>query len=81
MFRQFYRYCSLVLARAHDSLHLVADLKEAPASDTANDDKAEKLFLMQPLGIHKPSEIMATILEVCLRRKEKITLFARLFLR
>ncbi len=71
---QFDRYCHLVLALPHESLRLVADLVEAPPTKTPYDDikqrlvalhqlsdfqKAEKLFLMQPLGSRKPSEMMA----------------------
>jgi hypothetical protein len=42
--------------------------------------KAEKLFLMQPLGSRKPSEMMAAMLEFCPRGEEKTNLFACLFL-
>jgi hypothetical protein len=43
--------------------------------------KAKKLFLMQPLGSRKPSEMMATMLEFCPRREERTNLFACLFLK
>jgi hypothetical protein len=33
--------------------------------------KAEKLFLMQLLGNRKPSQMMAAMLEVCLKGEEK----------
>jgi hypothetical protein len=67
---QFDRYCHLVSALPHESLRLVANLVEAPPTETPYDDikqrlvalhqlsdfqKAEKLFLMQPLGSRKPS--------------------------
>jgi hypothetical protein len=92
---QFDRYCHVVSALPHDSLRLVADLVEAPPTETIYDDikqrlvashqlsdfqKAEKLFLMQSLGGRKPSEMMAAMLEVCPRGEEKTNLFACLFL-
>jgi hypothetical protein len=92
---QFDRYCHVVSALPHESLRLVADQVEAPPSETAFDDikqrlvashqlsdfqKAEKLFLMQPLGSRKPSEMMAAMLEFCPRGEEKTNLFACLFL-
>jgi hypothetical protein len=76
-------------------LRLVADIVEAPATETIYDDiqqrlvashqlsdfqKAEKLFLMQSLGGRKPSEMMAAMLEVCPRGEEKTNRFACLFL-
>jgi hypothetical protein len=75
---QFDQYCHVVAALPHDSLLLVADLVEVPPTASAYDDikqrlvashqlsdfqKAEKLFLMQPLGSRKPSEMMAAMLE------------------
>jgi hypothetical protein len=42
--------------------------------------KAEKLFLMPPLGSRKPSEMMAAMLETCPRGEEKTNLFACIFL-
>jgi hypothetical protein len=92
---QFDRYCHVVAALPHDSLRLVADLVEVPPTASAYDDikqrlvashqlsdfqKAEKLFLMQPLGSRKPSEMMAAMLEFCPRGEEKTNLFACLFL-
>ncbi len=97
---QFDRYFHVVSALPHESLRLVADLVEAPPSETPpsetafNDikqrlvashqlsdfQKAEKLFLMQPLGGRKPSEMMAAMLEFCPRGEEKTNLFACLFL-
>jgi hypothetical protein len=71
-----------------DSLRLVADLVESPASNSAYDDimqrlvashqlsdfqKAENVFLMQPLGGCKPLEMMAAILEVCREVDKKLT--------
>ncbi len=92
---QFDRYCHVVVALPHESLRLVADLVEAPPTESPYDDikqrlvashqlsdfqKAEKLFLMQPLGGGKPSEMMAAMLEYCPRGEEKTNLFACLFL-
>jgi hypothetical protein len=92
---QFDRYCHVVAALPHESLRLVADLVEAPPTEAPYDDikqrlvashqlsdfqKAEKLFLMQPLGGRKPSEMMAAMLEYCPRGEEKTNLFACLFL-
>jgi hypothetical protein len=42
--------------------------------------KAEKLFLMPPLGSRKPSKMMAAMLETCPRGEEKTNLFACIFL-
>jgi hypothetical protein len=84
-----------VAALPHESLRLVADLVESPPTETPNDDiktrlvashqlsdfqKAEKLFLMPPLGSRKPSEMMAAMLETCPRGEEKTNLFACVFL-
>jgi hypothetical protein len=92
---QFDRYCHVVSALPHESLLLVADLVEAPATEIIYDDikqrlvashqlsdfqKAEKLFLRQSLGGRKPSEMMAAMLEVCPRGEEKTNLFACFFL-
>jgi hypothetical protein len=92
---QFDRYCHVVAALPHESLRLVADLVESPPTETPYDDiktrlvashqlsdfqKAERLFLMPPLGIRKPSEMMAAMLETCPRGEEKTNLFACIFL-
>jgi hypothetical protein len=92
---QFDRYCHVVAALPHDSLRLVVDLMEVPPIASSYDDiqqqlvashqlsdfqKAEKLFLMQPLGIRKPSEMITAMLEFCPRGEEKTNLFACLFL-
>ncbi len=92
---QFDRYCHVVSALPHESLRLVADLVESPPTETPYDDiktrlvashqlsdfqKAEKLFLMPPLGSRKPSEMMAAMLETCPRGEEKTNLFACIFL-
>jgi hypothetical protein len=92
---QFDRYCHVVAALPHESLRLVADLAESPPTETPYDDiktrlvashqlsdfqKAERLFLMPPLGSRKPSEMMAAMLETCPRGEEKTNLFACIFL-
>jgi hypothetical protein len=92
---QFDRYCHVVSALPHESLRLVADLVESPPTETPYDDiktrlvashqlsdfqKAERLFLMPPLGSRKPSEMMAAMLETCPRGEEKTNLFACIFL-
>jgi hypothetical protein len=84
------RYCHAMSALLHDSLCLVADLEEALSSNTAyenikhwlvashqllNFQKAEKLFLMQPLGSRKPSEMLWSMLEAFPRGEEKTNLF------
>ena len=83
---QYDRYCHVVAALPHESLRLVADLVESLPTETPYDDiktrlvashqlsdfqKAEKLFLMPPLGSRKPSEMMAAMLETCPRGEEK----------
>jgi hypothetical protein len=85
----------MVAALPHESLRLVVDLVESPPAETPNDDikerlvashqisnfqKAERLFLMPPLGGRKPSEMMAAMLETCPRGEEKTNLFACIFL-
>ncbi len=85
----------MVAALPHKSLRLVADLVESPPTEAPYDDikerlvashqlsnfqKAERLFLMPPLGGRKPSEMMAAMLETCLRGEEKTNLFACIFL-
>jgi hypothetical protein len=42
--------------------------------------KAERLFLMPPLGSRKSSEMMAAMLETCPRGEEKTNLLACIFL-
>jgi hypothetical protein len=74
---------------------MVADLVESPPAATAYDDiknrlvashqltdfqKAEKLFQMPALGSRKPLDLMAAMLETCLRGEEKSNLFACIFL-
>jgi hypothetical protein len=92
---QLDRYCHVVAALPHESLRLVADLVESPPTKTPYNDiknrlvashqlsdfqKAERLFLMPPLGSRKPSEMMAAMLETCPRGEEKTNLFACIFL-
>jgi hypothetical protein len=87
---QVYRYCHVVSALLHDSLCLVTDFEESSSSDTAYEDikhwleashqllnfqKAEKLFLMQPLGSRKPSEMLWSMLEPFPRGEEKTNFF------
>ncbi len=72
----------------------MADLVESPPTETPYDDiktrlvasnqlsdfqKAERLFLMPPLGSRKPSEMMGAMLETCPRGEEKTNLFACIF--
>jgi hypothetical protein len=42
--------------------------------------RAEKLFALPALGSRKPSDLMASVLEICPRGEEKTELFACLFL-
>jgi hypothetical protein len=42
--------------------------------------RTEKLFAMSALGSRKPSDLMASMLEICPRGEEKTELFACLFL-
>jgi hypothetical protein len=78
----------MVAALPHESLRLVADLVESPPTETPYDDiktrlvashqlpyfqKAEKLFLMPPLGSRKPSEIMGAMLKTCPRGRRRQT--------
>jgi hypothetical protein len=83
---QFYRYCLVVASLQHDSLRRVADIVEAPPAGVAYDtikqrllashqmtgfQRAERLFAMPALGARKPSELMAEMLEICPRGKER----------
>jgi hypothetical protein len=92
---QFQRYCLVVAALPHESLRTVADIVEAPPAADQYDviqarlvaahqmtsyQRAEKLFAMPALGTHKPSDLMAAMLEICPRGEEKTELFACLFL-
>jgi hypothetical protein len=92
---QFHRYCLVVASLQHDSLRRVADIVEAPPADVAYNtikqcllashqmtgfQRAERLFAMPAFGARKPSELMAEMLEICLRGEEKTELFACLFL-
>jgi hypothetical protein len=91
----FTRYCHVVAALPHESLRLVADLVETPPEDKPYQQlkdrlmasrqlmryqRAKRLFAMLALGSRKPSEMMAAMLEVCLRGEEKTDLVACLFL-
>jgi hypothetical protein len=91
----FQKYCHVVAMLPHESLRLVADLVESPAAaeqyETLKNrllashqltryQRAERLFAMPDLGGHRPSDLMAAMLEVCPRGEEKTDLFACLFL-
>ncbi len=56
-------------------IRLVADIMQL-----SDFQKAERLFQMPALGGRKPSELMAAMLETCLRGEEKTNLFACIFL-
>jgi hypothetical protein len=92
---QFHRYCLVVANLQHDSLRRVADIVDAPPAGMAYNtikqrllashqmtgfQRAERLFAMPALGARKRSELMAEMLEICLRGEEKTELFACLFL-
>jgi hypothetical protein len=92
---EFQRYCHVVGALPHESLRLVADLVEAPPQENMYTaikgrllashqmtpyQRAEKLFALPALGSRKPSDLMASMLEICQRGEEKTELFACLFL-
>jgi hypothetical protein len=94
--QEFNRYCLVVEALPHESLRMVADLVEqVPAANPYTDlkgrllsshqqtdfQRAEMLFDMPALGNRKPSQLMASMLEVCPRGAEKCILFPCLFLR
>jgi hypothetical protein len=94
--REFNKYCLVMEALPHDSLWLVADLiEQVPKADPCTTLKgrllsahqltdfqlAEALFDMLALEGRKPSQLMAAMLEVCLRGAEKCILFPCLFLR
>jgi hypothetical protein len=78
---QFDRYCHVVSALQHESLRLVADLVEAPPSETAFDDIKQRLVASHQLSdFQKEISSMAAMLEFCPRGEEKTNLFACLFL-
>jgi hypothetical protein len=91
----FQKYCHVVAMLPHESLRLVADLVESPppaeqyetlknrlraSHQLTRYQRAKWLFAMPELGSRRPSDLMAAMLEVCPRGKEKTDLFACLFL-
>jgi hypothetical protein len=84
---EFQRYCHVVGALPHGSLRLVADLVEAPPQEnmyTAIKEgrllsshqmtpyqRAKKLFALPALASRKPSDLMASMNEICPRGEEK----------
>jgi hypothetical protein len=92
---QFIKYCQVIAALQHESLRCVAGIAESPAAANAYEalkqrllfshqmtgyQRAERLFAMPTLGTRKPSELMAEMLEICPRGKEKSGAVCLLFL-
>ena len=76
----FDKYCHLVSALPHESLRLIMDLAENPPADNPYEavkdrllqshqlteyQRVEKIMAMPALGARKPSQMMATMLELC----------------